>query len=200
MKKIAIFSSSEGSNAANLMRYFVNHPDIMVSVLVSDRKSSNALRKAEDWGVKTFCFDFFKDGFPPDLPFFLRNEGIDLIVLSGYYSLLPPIMIHVFPRKIINMHPSLLPSFGGKGFYGNKPIIDALLNEASSTGISIHYVDKHYDHGELIFKAECSINKDDDLEGLSRRLKELEFEFYPKIIEKILFADTKECLTKLESL
>lgn len=182
------------------MRYFRNHPAIEVSLLVSDRNTSNALRNAKDLGVKTFCFDFFKDGFPPDLPFFLKNEGIDLIVLAGYFSLLPPLMINDFPRQIINIHPSLLPSFGGKGYYGNKPIKDVLDNKLPLTGVSIHYVDELYDHGELIFKKECRIEKDDTLEILGQKLKKIEFEYYPEIIENILQENDKKHLIKLESI
>jgi phosphoribosylglycinamide formyltransferase-1 len=191
LKKIAIFSSSEGSNAANLILYFKNHPTVSVVLLVSDRGSSKALQKAEGFGIKTRSFEFFEDGFPENLPNELKNEGIELVALSGYFTLLPPAMIKAFPDKIINIHPSLLPAFGGKGYYGLKPVEMALKSKNISTGVSIHYVDEFYDHGDVIFRSECSISQDDTLESLAERIKMMEFYFYPRIIENILQTDAR---------
>jgi len=198
LKKIAIFSSSEGSNAANLMHYFKNHPSIRVDLLVSDRFSSQSLVKAAGFGVPTFSFSFAKEGFPTNLPFLLKEREIDLVVLAGYFSLLPICMIDAFPRKILNIHPSLLPHFGGKGCYGSKLIEKILRSAHTSTGITIHFVDEQYDHGEIVFQKAFDIEQEDTLENLLERMKIIEYQYYPKVIEKVLLSVQQEKFVKDE--
>ncbi len=198
LKKIAIFSSSEGSNAANLMHYFKNHPFIGVDLLVSDRFSSQSLVKAAAFGVPTFSFSVAKEGFPAHLPFLLKERGIDLVVLAGYFSLLPICMIEAFPQKIINIHPSLLPHFGGKGCYGSKLLDKILRSGHTSTGITIHFVDEEYDHGQIVFQKACEIDHADTVESLRERMKILEYQYYPKVVEAIFASAQQEKFVKDE--
>jgi phosphoribosylglycinamide formyltransferase 1 len=185
-KNIAIFASGEGTNAQRIIDYFKNSDEINVSLIVSGKKEANVLKRAEKAGIDTYVLD--KEGFYQrnDVVELLRSRKIDLIVLAGFLWMIPEGLIKAFPGKIINIHPALLPKYGGKGMYGmnvHKAVIGAGEKES---GISIHYVNEHYDEGEIISQHTCPVMKNDTPEELARKIQSLEHEYFPKVIEKLL--------------
>lgn len=186
MKRIAIFASGAGSNAEVIIRHFEFHHDAQVILLVSNNPNAGALNIASEHGVKTLVIareEFFSD---ESIVEELKAEGIDLIVLAGFLWLIPAAIIHAFPNKIVNIHPALLPKFGGKGMYGNN-VHQAVLNAGESeSGITIHYVNEHFDEGAHVARFSCPVMPGDTIESLSQRIHALEHAHYAKTIESIL--------------
>ena len=186
MKNIAIFASGEGSNAQNIMDYFKSSTSIKVMLVVSNKSSANVLNRAKKAGVNTLLLErenFYNTNEVID---HLMSVNIDFIVLAGFLWMVPENLIKAFPNKIINIHPALLPKFGGKGMYGmrvHKAVVDA--KEAMS-GISIHYVNEHYDEGEIISQHTCMLEGADTPETLAYKIHQLEQEFFPKAIENVI--------------
>ena len=186
MKNIAIFASGEGTNAQNIIDYFKPSTNIKVALVVSNVSSANVLKRAKQQGVATLILDrnsFYESDRIIDR---LKSDNIDLIVLAGFLWIIPENLIIAFPKKIINIHPALLPKFGGKGMYGmhvHNAVIDAKEKES---GISIHYVNEHYDEGKIISQHTCILSEMDTAEELAKKIHQLENKFFPKTIEKIL--------------
>lgn len=184
MRNIAIFASGSGSNAENIIRYFQNHPTIRVDSVWSNRQNAYALERALNLGVDAFHFnrDFLMD--PNKLKTELQHRDIELIVLAGFLLLIPPHLIQSF--KIINIHPALLPSYGGKGMYGSIVHEAVINNKEKESGITIHLVDEEYDRGEHLLQKKCPVLQDDTPDTLAARIHQLEYEFFPKTIEEFL--------------
>lgn len=186
MKKIAIFASGEGTNAQNIIDYFKNSGIAAVELIVSNNPNANVLNRAKNAGVKTYLIErqaFYESNHLID---HLKNLKIDLIVLAGFLWKVPEILVKAFPDQIINIHPALLPKFGGKGMYGmyvHKAVVEAKEKES---GISIHFVDANYDEGKLIAQHRCAISPTDSPESVAQKIHELEMEFFPKEIHKLL--------------
>ena len=184
--KIAILVSGAGTNAVNIIEYFEKNSVADVTLVVSNKTDALAVEKAQNKGVKTIVFNnesFKKNGKVLD---YLRSESIDFIVLAGFLMKVPNDIIHAYPNKIVNLHPSLLPKFGGKGMYGNhvhKAVIEA---QESESGISIHFVNEEYDKGAIIFQAKVSVEKKDSVEVLAQKIQQLEHRFFPKVIEQVI--------------
>jgi phosphoribosylglycinamide formyltransferase 1 len=185
-KRIAIFASGSGSNAQKIIEHFLNHPAIKVSLIVCNVPTAGVIQRAATYNVPVLLInkdEFLKgNGYIPDL----KDAQIDFIVLAGFLWKVPEALIEAFRNKIVNIHPALLPKFGGKGMYGLKvhqAVIDAGEKES---GITIHYVDEHYDHGDSILQAKCRVYDNDTAETLASRIHQLEHEHYPKTIEKLL--------------
>jgi phosphoribosylglycinamide formyltransferase-1 len=186
MKHIAIFASGSGTNAENIAKYFNNHPTIRIELILSNRTDAFVLTRAKKMGLKTFVFTSDDLKNPDKVLQTLFNSKIDLIILAGFLVKVPKIIIDHFPEKIINLHPALLPDFGGKGMYGmhvHKTVIDAGKHES---GITIHYVDEIYDNGKIIFQAKCEVNQKDTPESLAAKIHQLEYKYFPVVIEKLL--------------
>lgn len=186
MKNIAIFASGSGTNAENIIQYFKDNPEIQVKLLLSNKKEAYALERAARHGVDTMVFN--RDDFNNSDRVLekLKAEAIDFIVLAGFLWLIPENIIEAYPGKIVNIHPALLPKYGGKGMYGSRvhqAVIDAGEKE---TGITIHYVNPRYDEGLIIYQAKCRVAPDDDAESLARKVHELEYRDFPKVIENLL--------------
>ncbi len=185
MKKIAIFASGEGTNAERIIRYFSQNDNIKVVLLVSNKEEAGAIIRAKSMNIDAFSLT--SSEFSTDIiNTLLIRYDIDFIVLAGFLLRISSNILHTFPNKIINIHPSLLPKFGGKGMYGLKvhaSVIEAMEKES---GITIHYVNEKYDEGNIIFQAKCNVLEDDTPESLAVRVHRLEYEFYPQIIEKLL--------------
>ena len=185
MKKIAIFASGTGSNAKKIIDHFKNSTFIKVELIVCNNKDAGVLQIASAENIETLLIEkagFKATGYVQKL----KDYHIDFIVLAGFIWKLPGILIEAFPGKIVNIHPALLPSYGGKGMYGSavhKAVIDAGEKES---GITIHYVDEQYDHGNIIFQAKCVVTADDTPESLAKKIHILEHKYYPLQIEKIL--------------
>lgn len=180
MKRLAIFASGNGSNAERLISRFSNEKNATISLLLADQPHAYALQRAENHGVASI--------YIPRTPNFenatldaLKQFDIDFIVLAGFLWKVPDAVIARFPRRIINLHPALLPKYGGKGYYGaavHKAVIDA---HEKLSGITIHYVNQRYDEGEIIFQATCPVLPNDTPETLAARIHTLEHQHLPEV-------------------
>lgn len=184
MKRIAIFASGSGTNAQRIIEYFAFNKNVVVDSLWSNREDAYALIRAEKLGIETFTFDrdtFYRSN---DIIEALEERKIDLIVLAGFLWLVPVFMTELFP--IINIHPALLPKYGGKGMYGMNVHKAVVARKDKVSGITIHWVNERYDEGDIVFQAECSLVPGDAPEDVAAKVHELEYEHYPKVIEEIL--------------
>ncbi|NMB72175.1 MAG: phosphoribosylglycinamide formyltransferase [Bacteroidales bacterium] len=186
MSNIVIFASGSGTNAERIMRTFQNHPFIKVKLVLSNKKNAGVLERAKKLNVKTFVFNK-EEFYQTDVVLhILLNEKIDFIVLAGFLWLVPEKILRQYPNRIINIHPALLPAYGGKGMYGQKVHEAVIANHEKESGITIHYVNSEYDRGEIIFQARCPVLPDDTPETLAERVHQLEYQYYPEVIEKLL--------------
>tara|TARA_B100001173_G_scaffold264827_1_gene239596 strand:- start:30 stop:608 length:579 start_codon:yes stop_codon:yes gene_type:complete len=185
-KKIILFASGSGTNFLEICKYFKFRKQISIKMLVCNNPKAKVLKKAKDNGVKILLINkesFYKTNTV--LNSILRISP-DLIVLAGFLWQVPLKIIEAFPNKIINIHPALLPAYGGKGMYGMNVHKAVIENNEKMSGITIHFVDKNYDEGKIIFQKSISISDKDSSESLARKVLKLEHSFFPKIIEKTL--------------
>ena len=184
-KHIAIFASGKGSNAQAIIDYFQNNDTIKVALIVTNNKDAGVIQIAKENRIP---FDIVspKELKDEELLDMLDVYEIDLIVLAGFLLLIPAFLVKAYPNKIINIHPALLPKYGGKGMYGAKVHETVLANKESESGVTIHYVNEHYDEGEYIAQYRCHVEPDDNIETLVKRVHLMEHEHYPKEIEKLL--------------
>lgn len=188
MKKLAIFGSGVGSNAENICDYFKNSSDIEVVLMCTNNKDAFIVNRAKKLNIPlvfTSKTDLLKFD---DLAKTLKNYDVDYIILAGFLLKIPSKMISTYPNKIINLHPSLLPKYGGKGMYGSNVHKAVLENKETQTGISIHFVNQNYDEGKIIFQESFSLSPDENLASLTAKIHELEQSLFPKVIEKTLFS------------
>ncbi len=182
--KIAIFASGEGTNAERIMSAFAKNGEIEVALLLASKEGIGALQKAEAAGVPSVVFP--RTAFAETEPILsvLQNYKVDFIVLAGFLVHIPEWMLRVYPNRLINIHPSLLPKFGGKGMFGLR-IHQAVLEAAEQeSGITIHLVNELYDSGDILFQATCSVKSDDSAAALAARVHELEYKYYPEVVEE----------------
>ena len=184
MKRIAIFASGTGSNAQKILSHFKTSNKIEVALIVSNKTNAGVLNFAKEYSVPTLIIDrekFLKgDGYVPEL----QAAKIDWIILAGFLWKIPPTLINQWGKRIINIHPALLPKYGGKGMYGEAVHRAVLAANEKESGITIHYVDEQYDHGATIFQATCSVLSTDLVENLAEKIHALEHLHYPVVIEK----------------
>lgn len=185
-KRIAIFASGSGSNAQKIMEHFKKSDDIEVSIVLSNNPDAYVLQRADNFEIPTHIFDKREFNQTNEIIDLLRNLEIDLIVLAGFLWLIPENLLEAFPDRIINIHPSLLPLYGGKGMYGDFVHKAVLENKDMESGITIHYVNEHFDEGEIIYQARFKIDEGDDLEMIKFKGQQLEHLHFPRIIENIL--------------
>lgn len=190
MKQLAIFASGEGSNAQQIINHF-HESDIKIALIICNNPKANVLKRAEKHNIPVLLIDkaTFYNG--DTVLKELLNKKIDLIVCAGFLWKIPENILHSFPNKIINLHPALLPKFGGKGMYGmnvHKAVINAGEKES---GITIHYLNEQYDEGEIILQKKCEIEKEDTPETLAQKIHELEHTYFPKTVEEVLTAQAK---------
>lgn len=182
--RIAIFASGSGTNAEEILAYFQYHPSIEVKVLLSNNPQAQALQRAERFKVKALTFNKAQFRDTHEVLAWLKDEKVTHIVLAGFMWLVPDYLIHAYPGKIINIHPALLPKFGGKGMYG-KFVHEAVKAAGEvETGITIHEVNEHYDEGNIVFQATCGIEAVDSVETIAQKVQKLEHIHYPKVIEQ----------------
>lgn len=186
-KKIVIFASGNGSNAENIINYFKDRDNADVVAVFSNNRSAKVLRRAHNLNVKALHFDRESFYESDDVLNLLKDMQPDLIVLAGFLWIFPNKILKRFPNKVINIHPALLPKYGGKGMYGMNVHKAILEQKDVETGISIHYVNEKYDEGELIFQTTVRIDPEDTVEEIASKIHELEYEYFPKVIEKLLF-------------
>jgi len=187
MINAAIFASGEGTNAENLMRFFANDPRIRIKLVITNRDDAGVVARAEKYRktVQIISKDALNN-YTDKIIEFLKTEKIDLIILAGFLLKIPDAFIAAFPNKIVNIHPSLLPKYGGKGMYGANVHKAVIENKEKESGITIHYVNNEYDSGEIILQEKCIVSDDESHESLAKKIHELEHEFFPKAIEKLL--------------
>jgi phosphoribosylglycinamide formyltransferase 1 len=186
MTSIAIFASGAGSNARKIIEHFSHHPKVRVDLIVCNKPNAGVLNIADEHGIPTLLLDkeqFFRGNAYVDE---FKVDDIDFIVLAGFLWKVPDALIHAYPGKIVNIHPALLPKYGGKGMYGNFVHEAVIANKETESGISIHLVDEVYDHGKIVFQAKCEVKKDDTPESLAQRIHELEHKHYAKVIEDLV--------------
>lgn len=187
MKKLAIFASGSGTNAENIIKHFENNKDVMISGIYSNNPNAYVLERAKKYGIDSFVFsreEFYKNETILNL---LEKQGTDIIILAGFLWLIPEYLINKFEDSIINIHPALLPSYGGKGMYGENVHKAVIANGEKQSGITIHFVNKEYDDGKIIFQTSCEISEEDSPETLASKIHDLEYKFFPGIIEKVIF-------------
>jgi phosphoribosylglycinamide formyltransferase-1 len=192
MKKIAIFASGSGSNAQNIIEYFTLTGTARVEIILTNNKDAYVLQRAKKYQIRTCIFtreEFYKTEIITNI---LKDSNIDLIVLAGFLWLIPSNLLKIFPNKIINIHPALLPKFGGKGMYGNKVHEAVISGGEKFSGITIHYINENYDEGDIICQEKVEILPTDSPETLAQKIHLLEYEFFPKTIEKLLMTNLKE--------
>lgn len=182
MKKIniAIFASGSGTNAENIAIHFESHEFVRVKEILSNKKEAFVHQRAKKQGIpsRTFSREQFMD-----VSFRKTLIDIDYIILAGFLWLIPKYLIKAFPNKIINIHPALLPKYGGKGMYGDKVHQAVIDGGEKESGITIHLVNEEYDKGKVLFQAKCDVEANDTPESLAKKIHELEYEHFPKVIE-----------------
>jgi len=186
MKRIVIFASGSGSNAENLIKFFHNRDNASVIQVLTNNPHAKVLDRCKKLKVSALSFNRMAFTAREDVLNILKASKPDLIVLAGFLWKFPENIISEFPNKVINVHPALLPKFGGKGMYGSHVHKAVVANKETETGITIHYVNEHYDDGATIFQAKCKVEKNDTPQDVAAKIHELEMEHFPKVVEKLL--------------
>ena len=193
-KKIAIFASGSGTNAENIIHYFqAKQGETQVVLVVCNRQQAKVFDRAKQLDVS--CIYMNKDAWVTgeEVMRLLHEREIDFIVLAGFLARVPDIILQAYPRRIVNIHPSLLPKFGGKGMYGDRVHRAVLEAGEHESGITIQYVNEHYDEGDIIAQYRCPVLPEDTPEELAKRVHALEYEFYPQVVERLIKADCQPC-------
>ena len=198
-KNVAILASGSGSNAENIIRYFRDNEgsrdsrdsrDICFRMIVSNRESAYVHERSKKLKIPSYTFkkNDFEDGKVLE---FLQEHQIDFIILAGFLLKVPENLLQAYPDKIVNIHPALLPKFGGKGMYGQYVHEAVVAAGEKESGITIHYVNENYDEGQIIFQAKCEIQPTDTPDDVAAKVHDLEYEFFPKVLEEVLVGASK---------
>ncbi len=186
MRNLAIFASGSGTNAENIIKYFSTKNGAKVTLVLTNKRNAMVLKRAENLGVKTLFFereDFYGSDSVLD---YLLEQKIEFIVLAGFLWLVPENITEKYNRRIINIHPALLPAYGGRGMYGEVVHRAVIENREPESGITIHYVNKLYDEGDIIFQARCKVDPEDDHNSLAKKVHALEYVHFPRVIEELV--------------
>ena len=186
MKKVIVFASGSGTNAENIAKYGEKSGKYKVSHIAVNKPDAFVIKRAEKLGIPVFLFDrkdLYENGKVLE---FLKRENPDLIVLAGFLWLVPKDIVEAFNKKIINIHPALLPKYGGKGMYGDNVHKAVKENGETETGITIHYVDEKFDNGDIILQKKVKISPQDTIEDIASKVHDLEYVYYPKVIVKLV--------------
>jgi phosphoribosylglycinamide formyltransferase-1 len=186
-KQIILFASGSGSNVENIANYFKLRKDVTISCVLTNKSDAKVIERCNRLEINALYFNrqaFSKSNFVLQM---LQSLNPDLIVLAGFLWKIPEPITNAFPNKIINIHPALLPKYGGKGMYGINVHNAVLENKDLETGITIHYVNAHYDEGAIIQQEKTTIDPKDTAEDIASKVHQLEYEFFPKVIDHILF-------------
>lgn len=186
MKNIAIFASGSGTNAQKIMEHFEHNPEVRVRLVLVNNPEAGVIKRAQNFNVSVIKFNRQQFSKSNKIVEELKSNSIDLIVLAGFLWLVPQNMVSAFPNKIINIHPALLPKYGGKGMYGHhvhQAVVDAKEKES---GITIHYVNENYDEGNIIAQYKCKVSTSDTPDSLAGNIHKLEHQYFSQVIEKVL--------------
>jgi phosphoribosylglycinamide formyltransferase 1 len=183
---IAIFASGAGSNAQKIIEHFAGNPHIKVSLIICNKPAAGVIGIAYANSIPSLIIDkekfFTGNGYVDEL----KEAGINFIVLAGFLWKIPQPLIDAYRNRIINIHPALLPKYGGKGMYGANVHEAVIAAGETESGITIHFVDEHYDNGDIIFQAKCNVSSSDTGDSLAEKIHSLEHEHFPKVIEQVV--------------
>lgn len=183
MKNIAVFASGNGSNMEKIHEYLEAHPGVaQISLVLSNREDAYVLERARRLNIPNVSFNRYDLYQSPCILNILNKANIDFIVLAGFLWLIPDTIIRQYPKRIVNIHPALLPKFGGKGMFGNNVHEAVLAAKEKVSGITIHYVNEEYDSGDIILQKSCPVDENDTVESLSQKIHKLEYEYFPKVV------------------
>ena len=185
-KRIAIFASGSGTNAENFFTYFKNSDTVEVALLASNNSTAFALERAKNHGIHTFVFSREEFYSTETVTAFLQKEKIDVIVLAGFLWLIPDYLIHTFPERIINIHPALLPKYGGKGMYGMHVHESVKANNETVSGITIHLVNEVYDQGRILAQEKVELSPSDTPDDIASKVHQLEYDHFPKVVQEYI--------------
>lgn len=186
MKKIVVFASGSGSNAEKIAEYFAGKNQVVIAKIFCNNSAAGVIQRAERLGIPLRLFS--REEYKSEVILNeLKELNPDLIVLAGFLWLIPAKFVENFPNKIINIHPALLPNYGGKGMYGHFVHEAVIKNKEEKSGITIHFVDEHYDEGAIIHQASYSIEASDTPDSIALKGQKLEHEWFPRVVEELLF-------------
>ncbi|PTQ95578.1 formyltetrahydrofolate-dependent phosphoribosylglycinamide formyltransferase [Mucilaginibacter yixingensis] len=185
-KRIAIFASGSGSNAQKIMEHFKRHPEAEVVIILTNNPQAYVLQRADNFEIPTHVFNRTEFYDTDSVIKLLKNLQVDLIVLAGFLWLVPVSLLNAFPNKIINIHPALLPKFGGKGMYGDHIHKAVLAAGEEESGITIHFANEHFDEGEILHQSKFRIEPGDTLDVVKFKIQQLEHHHFPRVIESLL--------------
>lgn len=186
MKRIAILASGSGSNAEKICEYFANRTDVEVSLILTNNPQAGVILRARKLHIPVVVFDkktFYETERIVEL---LKNDQTDFIVLAGFMMLIPEFLVKEYANRMVNIHPALLPKHGGKGMYGHFVHEAVVSAKELESGITIHYVNEHYDEGNIIFQVTCEVLETDSADDVAKKVQVLEHQFYPKIIDEVV--------------
>lgn len=186
MRNIAIFASGSGTNAENIIKYFSNKNSAKVSLVLSNKRQAMVLKRAEANNIRTVFFEHKEFYVTGKVLRYLTLYKIDFVVLAGFLWLVPQSIVEHYAGRIINIHPALLPSYGGKGMFGENVHKAVIASHDKESGITVHYVSNIYDEGDIIFQAKCKVDPTDTPDSLAAKVHELEYQHYPVIIEGLV--------------
>ncbi len=186
MIKIAILASGSGSNAQRIIEYFSANKNICFPFIIYNKENAFVRERAKKLGIKSIYMSKNEIVHSDALLNILKEYQIDWVILAGFLLLIPSEIIHTFKSRIINIHPALLPKYGGKGMYGIKVHEVVIANKEKESGITIHYVNEKYDEGNIIFQAKCTIEENDTPDILANKIHLLEHKYFPKVIEELI--------------
>ena len=186
MKRVVIFASGSGSNAENLIRFFQNKDNAAVVQVLTNNPRAKVIERCKNLNIS--CLSFNRTAFytTNDILKILKGQSPDLIVLAGFLWKFPESILNEFPNKVINIHPALLPKFGGKGMFGMHVHEAVVSQKETETGITIHYVNENYDEGAIIFQAKCEVLASDSAKDVAAKIHELEMKYFPEVVEDFL--------------
>ena len=184
--RLAILASGSGTNAENIIRFFSTDKRVEIGLIISNKPDAQVHQRAKDLGIPSFTYakDILNDG--KTMAQLLRNERVDFIVLAGYLAKVPAELIFAYPKRILNIHPALLPKFGGKGMYGHHVHEAVIESKQKESGATVHFVDEHFDHGEIILQKKVPVLPGDTADSLAKRILNVEHAIYPAAIKIVL--------------
>ena len=189
MKRIIIFASGSGTNAQNIIQHFQYHKFAKVVLVLTNNKDAKVLDRCKNLNTSSLVFSKNELLAANSVNEVLKNEKPDLIILAGFLLKFPEFMLKEFRNKVINLHPALLPKYGGKGMYGHHVHEAVIANKEKETGITFHYVNENYDEGAIIFQKSVPLDENDTPDSVAKKIHELEQAYFPKVIEDLLFPE-----------
>ena len=184
--QLAILASGNGTNAQQIAEYFADKPAVNINVIIYNKKDAYVAKRAEMLGIESRYFNRHSFLETDDVLHFLQERHIDYVILAGFLLLVPQNLLDAFPNRIVNIHPALLPKYGGKGMYGHNVHEAVVANKEAETGITIHIVDQHYDRGTILFQARCKVEPSDTADDVAAKIHLLEKAYFPRVIDSLV--------------